>query len=273
MIGFGLGLYPIHYRDILDTLPKSVDWFEIISENYMVKGGTPLFYLEKIRSHYPIAMHGVSLSIGSAEPVDKTYLKNLRRLIARVEPMWVSDHISFSKIEDMYSHDLLPLPYTEECVDFLSERISQVQDYLGQRILLENISSYVSYDQSNMPEYEFIRAVVEKSDCYLLLDVNNIYVNAFNHQFSAEEYLSHIPFSRVKEFHMAGHKKTESVIIDTHGSKITQDVYNLYAQALHYAPHTPTLIERDNHTPPLAELLTEIAQMRKIYHENLHRNA
>src|SRR3990167_5505071 len=210
---FGLGLYPKHYQSILGELPKSIEWFEIISENYMVESGTPLLFLEKIRSHYPIAMHGVSLSIGAAQPLSMDYLRRLKSLMNFVDPLWVSDHFCFSHIGGVHTHELLPLPYTEECIDFLVERIKTVQDYLGRQILLENISSYVNYKHSTIPESEFIGVVAEKADCFLLLDINNIYVNAFNHQFSAQQYLSHIPFARVKEFHMAGHKKTQDVII------------------------------------------------------------
>ena len=261
---FGLGLYAKHIEEILHTLPTSVGWFEIISENYMSLNDIALSTLNKIRSHYPIAMHGVSLSIGGAEPLNQTYLRNLKTLINIVEPLWVSDHFCFSHLDNAYTHELLPLPYTEECIDFLVGRIGYVQDYLGRPILLENISSYIDYKHSTISEWEFIRAVAEKADCYLLLDINNIYVNSCNHQFSAKQFLDAIPFSRVKEFHMAGHHKTKHAIIDTHGENISPAVFELYRTALQYNSDIPVLIERDNNTPSLSQLLTELDQLKSI---------
>lgn len=270
---FGLGLYSKHIEEILLTLPKSIGWFEIISENYMGSNNSALSYLDKIRSHYPVAMHGVSLSIGGAEPLDPVYLRNLKRLINHVQPISVSDHFCFSHIDGIYTHELLPLPYTEECIDFLVQRIRYVQDYLGQQILLENVSSYIQYDHSTIPEWEFICAVADKSDCFLLLDINNVYVNGFNHQFSPKEFLACMSFERVKEFHMAGHKKTQQMIIDTHGESISDEVFNLYRTALQYFHNPMVLLERDNNTPSLQELLAELNQLEEIYNDSIRKAA
>lgn len=269
---FGLGLYSKHTEEILKTLPKSVGWFEIISENYMGSNNGALYYLDKLRSHYPIAMHGVSLSIGGAEPLNSIYLRDLKQLIDHVQPIWVSDHFCFSHIDDIYTHELLPLPYTEECIDFLVERIRYVQDYLGQQILLENVSSYIQYDHSTIPEWEFICAVANKADCFLLLDINNIYVNGFNHQFSPKKFLASMSFERVKEFHVAGHKKTQEMIIDTHGASISPEVFDLYRATLQYTQDPIVLLERDNNTPSLHELLDELHHLEKIYNDSIRKN-
>lgn len=265
---FGLGLYRQHYEEIISTLPKQVEWFEIISENFIAQGGTALHYLDKIRSHYPIAMHGTSLSIGSAEPLDKQYLKNLKALVDRIEPIWISDHFCFSNLKGIYSHDLLPISFTSFNVSYMVDRIMAVQDYLGRKILLENVSSYILFEENEMTEWEFISEVAKKADCDLLLDINNIFVNAHNHQFSAEEFLNNIPFDKVKEFHIAGHHKTADVIIDTHGEPISTEVYDLYAKTLLYAKNVPIIIERDNNTPAWPVLLDELEKVKKMANTN-----
>lgn len=262
-LGYGLGLRKEHYETVLNERPD-VDWFEIISENYMVDGGKPLDYLTRIREHYPMVMHGVSMSIGSTAPLDCDYLKKLKDLIARVEPVWFSDHLCWTGVDGFNLHDLMPLPYTEEAVQHVSDRVSQVQDYMGRQMLLENVSSYVSYSDSQMTEWEFLTAVAERADCLILLDINNIYVSAYNHNFDAHSYLQAIPRERVYQFHLAGHTHENNLIIDTHDHPIADPVFELYAKALEHFGRVSTMIERDDHIPPLNELLAELSQVRRI---------
>ncbi|WP_163833506.1 MNIO family bufferin maturase [Spartinivicinus ruber] len=262
-LGFGLGLRTNHFQDIIDFQPQ-VDWFEIISENFMVAGGKPKYYLHKIREQYPMVMHGVSLSIGSTDPLDFNYLKKLKVLINEVEPVWVSDHLCWTGVNHINSHDLLPLPYTQEAIDHVVTRIQQVQDFLGRQILLENVSSYLSYQDSEMSEWEFYQEVVARADCYMLLDINNIYVSARNHGFSANDYLYHIDPQRVRQFHLAGHTDYGDYVIDTHDHDICDPVWSLYQKALHRFGAVSTMIERDDHIPPLAELLAELTVAKKI---------
>lgn len=262
-LGYGLGLRKEHYETVLTERPN-VDWFEIISENYMVEGGKPLDYLSRIREHYPMVMHGVSMSIGSTEPLNFNYLKKLKALIERVEPAWFSDHLCWTGVNGVNLHDLMPLPYTEEAVQHVAERVSQVQDYLGRKMLLENVSSYVSYNDSQMSESEFLCAVAERADCLILLDINNIYVSAFNHNFDAYTYLKDIPGERVYQFHLAGHTQESNLIIDTHDHPIAAPVLELYASAVQRFGRVSTMIERDDNIPPLPELLIELEQVRHI---------
>lgn len=263
-LGFGLGLRPKHYNDVLNTRPREIDWFEIISEDYLVDGGNPLHYLFKIREHYPMVMHGVSLSIGSCDPLDYDYLKQLKSLAQRLEPAWISDHFCWTGINGNNLHDLMPLPYTEEALDYLVERIKEVQDYLGRQILLENPSSYVTYTDTTMSEQEFIRETAIRADCLLLLDVNNVYVSAFNHNFDPIEYLNTIPIDRVQQFHMAGHQNNGTHIIDTHDHPIIDDVWNLFAYAAKHFGRVSAMIERDDNIPPLPELIEELNTLKSI---------
>ena len=269
-LGYGLGLRKEHYETVLAERPN-VDWFEIISENYMVEGGKPLDYLSRIREHYPMVMHGVSMSIGSTEPLDFGYLKRLKALIQRVEPAWFSDHLCWTGVHGINLHDLMPLPYTEEAVQHLVDRVKQVQDYMGRQMLLENVSSYVSYSDSQMSEWEFLRAVSEHADCLILLDINNIYVSAFNHNFDPYTYLTAMPKERVYQFHLAGHTQENNLIIDTHDHPIADPVFELYAAAVQHFGRVSTMIERDDHIPPLPELLIELEQVRRIAEEH-YRN-
>ena len=262
-LGYGLGLRKEHYEAMLTERPD-VDWLEIISENYMVEGGKPLDYLTRIREHYPMVMHGVSMSIGSTEPLDFNYLKKLKALIERVEPAWFSDHLCWTGVDGINLHDLMPLPYTEEAVQHVAERVSQVQDYMGRRMLLENVSSYVSYSDSQMSEWEFLSAVAERADCLILLDINNIYVSAFNHKFDANLYLNAVPAERVYQIHLAGHAHENDLIIDTHDHPIADPVFELYATAVQRFGRVSTMVERDDNIPPLAELLAELDQVRHI---------
>jgi len=271
-LGYGLGLRKEHYETVLADRPD-VDWFEIISENYMVEGGKPLDYLTRIREHYPMVMHGVSMSIGSTEALNFDYLKKLKDLIKRVEPEWISDHLCWTGVNGLNLHDLMPLPYTEEAVQHVADRVSQVQDYLGQQILLENVSSYVSYSDSVMSEAEFYYEVTERADCLMLLDINNIYVSAYNHNFDPYSYLSAMPKERVYQFHLAGHTQEDNLIIDTHDHPIADPVFDLYAAAVEHFGRVSTMIERDDHIPPLPELLNELEQVKNIAENYFQNNA
>ena len=260
---FGLGLRHQHYQEIADQ-PGRVDWFEALSENYMVAGGKPLVWLDRIRRDYPMAMHGVSLSIGASDPLDLDYLAELKALAARVEPRVVSDHLCFTGHAGINLHDLLPLPYTEEALAHVAARVRRVQDVLGRRILLENVSSYVRYAESQLSEWDFLAALSERADCDILLDVNNIYVSAFNHEFDPRAYLAAIPPARVKQIHLAGHSHMGTHIIDTHDHPVIDDVWTLYAEALRRFGPVPTMIERDDDMPPYADLVAELDQARRI---------
>jgi hypothetical protein len=262
-LGFGLGLRVDHYSQILDTRPR-VDWLEILSENYLVPGGRPLHNLERFRERYPLVMHGVSLSIGSTDPLNRGYLKDLRALARRIEPAWISDHLCWTGVNGRNLHDLMPLPYTEAAIEHVAGRVRQVQDFLGRRLLLENVSSYVSYRASRISEWEFLRAVAERADCLILLDVNNIYVSSFNHGFDPRTYLAGIPVERVQQFHLAGHRHLGHAIIDTHDEPIVDPVWELYGEAVRRFGPVSTMIERDDHIPPLPELLAELEQARRI---------
>ncbi len=264
-LGFGLGLRKEHYDAILTDDP-AVDWFEILSENYMVDGGKPLYYLDRIRRDYPLVMHGVSLSIGSTDPLNMDYLRDLKVLADRVQPEWMSDHLCWTGVGGHNYHDLLPMPYTREIVRHVAERVSRVQDYLGRRILLENLSSYVSFDSSEMSEWEFVTEVAEAADCLLLLDVNNVYVSSVNHGFDPMDYIRGVPAGRVWQLHLAGHTTNASgkIMIDTHDMPIRDEVRELYANTCELLGPVSTMIERDDNIPPLGELLEELQSLRDI---------
>lgn len=261
--GFGLGLRPRHYEAILRTRPR-VDWFEALSENYMVPGGRPLHYLDRIRERYPVALHGVSLSIGSTDPLDRGYLAQLKALAARVQPAWISDHLCWTGVDGGNLHDLMPLPYTDEALRHVARRVRAVQDALGRRILLENVSSYVAYRSSAMSEWQFLAALAREADCDLLLDVNNIYVSAFNHGFDARAFLDGIPAARVRQIHLAGHDHCGDLIIDTHDAPVVGPVWDLYAEAVRRFGPVPTMIERDDRIPPLGTLVRELDHARLV---------
>ena len=262
-LGFGLGLRVDHYEAILAGHP-AVDWFEALTENYLVPGGKPLHYLMRIRERYPLAMHGVSLSIGSAAPLDREYLRQLKALAARVEPAWISDHLCWTGVAGSNTHDLLPLPYTEEALDHVAERVRTVQDVLGRRILLENVSSYVAFRDSRLTEWQFLAEIATRADCLILLDVNNIHVSAVNHEFDALEYLNAIPAARVQQIHLAGHENHGDYLIDTHDHPVSDPVWQLYAAAVRRCGAVSTMIERDDRIPPLAELCSELEQARAL---------
>jgi uncharacterized protein (UPF0276 family) len=262
-LGFGLGLRTVHYEDILATRPH-VDWFEALSENYMVPGGKPLYYLDRIRADYPVVLHGVSMSIGSSDPLDLEYLKELKALADRVEPVWMSDHLCWTGIATRNMHDLLPLPYTREAVSHVAGRISQVQEYLGRQILIENVSSYVNFEQSEMTEWEFLREIAERADCLLLFDVNNVYVSGFNHGFDPREYIDGLPRQRIQQIHLAGHTNCGTHIIDTHDAAIIDEVWKLYSYTIEAFGPISTMIERDDHIPELDVLVAELDQARAL---------
>ncbi len=262
-LGYGLGLRPEYYQTVLDERPE-VDWFEINSENFMVEGGKPLHYLDRIRDHYPLVMHGVSLSVGGTDPLDQAYLRALASLARRADPAWISDHLCWTGQGGHNLHDLMPLPYNEDVVRHVAARVRQVQDFLERRILLENVSSYVTYRHSQMTEWEFLTAVAEEADCLILLDINNIYVSAVNHGFAAEDYLYAVPPERVHQFHLAGHTDYGSYIIDTHDQPVVTPVWELYASALEHCGAVSTLIERDDNLPPFSELMGELGQARSL---------
>lgn len=267
-LGFGLGLRPDHYQDVLDCNPP-VDWFEVLSENYMVPGGKPLHFLDRIVERYPVVMHGVSLSVGSASPLNEGYLTDLKALADRAGALWVSDHLCWTGVGGFNMHDLLPLPYTEEALIHVAERVRRVQEHIERPFLLENVSTYLTYEHSVMSEWDFLRGVAEEADCGILLDVNNIYVSAFNHGFDPADYLAGIPPERVAQFHLAGHTNRGDCIIDTHDHPIVDPVWRLYEEALRRFGPVSTMIERDADIPPLAELLDELAVARTLAGEIL----
>ena len=263
LAGFGLGLRSPHYEAVLNE-PHDVDWFEVITENYLVPGGKPLHYLDRVRERFPLVMHGVSLSIGSTDPLDRGYLAQVRALAARIEPAWISDHLCWTGIDGRNVHDLLPLPYTEEALAMVVERIAQVQELLGRRILLENVSSYLKFQASDMSEWEFLREVAQRADCAILLDINNIYVSSVNHGFDALTYLEAMPRDRVRQFHLAGHSDCGGHLIDTHDHPIVEPVWDLYRAAVERFGDVPTMIERDDNIPPLGELVAELETARDV---------
>jgi uncharacterized protein (UPF0276 family) len=271
-IGFGLGLRVDHYEAILADHPP-VDWFEALTENYLVPGGKPLDYLMRIRERFPVVMHGVSMSIGSTQPLDRAYLAQVKALAARVEPQWVSDHLCWTGIAGRNMHDLLPLPYTEEALANVVERVRTVQDILGRRILLENVSSYVSYRDSQVTEWDFLREIAERADCLILLDVNNIYVSSVNHEFAPLDYLNAIPVDRVQQIHLAGHENHGDYLVDTHDHPVPDPVWELYSAALRRFGGVSTMIERDANIPPLEDLCAELDAARALAERTLARAA
>ncbi len=256
----GIGLRAPHYRDVLATRP-GVGWLEVHSENYFGDGGAPLHYLEQARAHYPVSLHGVGLSLGSADPLSPDHLGKLKRLIARIEPGLVSDHLSWSSIDGRYLNDLLPLPYTEEALDHIVARIVETQGFLGRQILVENPSSYLRYKHSTIPEWEFLSAVAERADCGILLDVNNVYVSACNHGFDPRVYLRAVPAERVREIHLAGHTvkhhEDGDILVDTHNTRVCDAVWTLYCETVARLGPRPTLIEWDSDLPALSILVEE----------------
>ena len=271
-LNIGIGLRTPHYSHILDQKPK-VSWFEAISENYMglAQGGPgrPIKILEEVRKNYPVVLHGVSLSIGSTDELDRKYLSRLKSLIERIEPEWVSDHICWNGVQKENLHDLLPLPYTNEALRHLSERIKYIQDFLGRRFVLENVSTYISFSHSEMTEWEFLSELCSLADCNLLLDVNNVYVTSINQGIDPSKYLDGIPVERVSQMHLAGHSQGQgplsNTLIDTHDAPVTDEVWELYKKAVERFGSVPTLIEWDDKIPDFPRLQEEAARAHKIW--------
>ena len=265
--GFGLGLRPQHYAALLQGDDAAVDWLEIVSENYMVDGGRPLAMLDRIAERWPLAMHGVALNIGGSDPLDHDYLRALAKLARRARPALISDHLCWTRHHGVQLHDLLPLPCNEESLRHVATRVRQVQDVRGRQLVLENVSSYLRFARNTMDEAAFLSALVAESGCGLLLDVNNVYVNAHNHGIDALAYLDALPVHAVKQIHLAGHSTDalgSGLLIDTHDAPVCDDVWALYAQARRRFGEVPTMIERDDHIPPLHELLAELDIARRI---------
>jgi uncharacterized protein (UPF0276 family) len=261
--GFGLGLRTAHYADFLSA-KQAVDWLEIVTDNFLVEGGKPLRLLETFRRDYPMVMHGVAMSIGAAAGVDLAYLKQVKALADRIEPLWVSDHLCWIGTDTHLLHDLYPLPYTDAVARHVIAQIRRCQDVLQRRLVLENVSSYLDFEQSTASEWQFLSHVAQEADCLLLVDVNNIFVSSVNHGFDPLTYLQALPAHRVQQIHLAGHSSAGGYLIDTHDHPVAPAVWTLYAQALQIFGHVPTMIERDAHIPALALLLEELAHARQL---------
>ena len=269
-LGHGIGLRTPHYKEIAEGASAS-DWFEVISENFMVKGGNARRVLFKVRERWPVVMHGVSLSLGSVDPLDERYLDDLAALAADVQPAWISDHLCFSSFGGHTGHDLWPLPFTEEALNHIVNRVARVQERLGRRILVENASSYLQYRHSTMSEWEFLAALAERADCGLLLDLNNVYVSARNHGFNPRDFLAGLPPKRIGQFHLAGHQDRGTHLLDTHDHPVCDDVWSLYRDALGRFGPVSTLIEWDDKIPPLAEVVEEARRAKAIEVEEARR--
>ncbi len=263
-LGFGLGLRTEHFSDLLEKHP-AVDWLEINSENFMVAGGKPRRYLEAFRSNYPIVMHGVSMNIGGSDPLDLGYLRALKQLASDVQPAWVSDHLCWTGSDGINSHDLLPLPYCDEAVAHVVSRVQQVQDFLGRELVLENLSSYVRFNASWMTEWEFLHEIATRSGCRLLLDINNVAVSARNHGYDGEQFLDGLPARHIWQIHLAGHSDYGTHAIDTHDHAVPDAVWALYQSAIQRFGPVSSMIERDDHIPPLPELVAELEMARRHF--------
>jgi uncharacterized protein (UPF0276 family) len=265
-LGVGLGLRTVHYGHILETSP-AVDWFEIISDNYLETAGRPLDYLDAVAARYPVAMHGVSLSIGSTDPIDRAYVEALRALRERTRALWVSDHLCWTGVAGKNTHDLLPLPYTEEALAHVTARVKEVQDILGAPLALENPSTYVEFGGAPMREWEFLARLVEDADAAILLDVNNVYVSAYNHGFDPSEYLNAIPFDRVVQMHVAGHTNHGTHIVDSHIGPVIEEVWRLFGEAYARSGGTSVLLEWDAEIPSFEETYAEAVRAKDFMGE------
>jgi uncharacterized protein (UPF0276 family) len=262
-LGHGIGLRTEHYAEVLATAP-AVDWFEVISENFMVPGGNPRRVLRAVRERWPVVLHGVSLSLGGTDPLDARYLDELAALAREIEPAIVSDHLCWGSHGGVWAHDLLPLPFTEEALAHVATRVLRVQDRLKRRILVENVSSYVAFTQSTMTEWEFLAALAERADCGLLLDVNNVFVSAHNHGFDARTFIESLPVGRVGQFHLAGHSRAGELLLDTHDHPVRDEVWDLYRGAVARFGAVPTLVEWDDKLPPLARVVEESRRAKAV---------
>ncbi len=267
--GCGIGLRPQHIDRILAEKP-AIPWLEILSDNYLLPGSVQQDYLLEVAAHYPLTFHGVGMSLGSTDPLNAVYFSRLQALIERVKPAWVSDHLCWTAVHGMHTHDLIPLPYTDATVRHVAARIREAQERLECTLVIENVSSYLQYRQSALSEWEFLSAVSDAADCGILLDVNNIYVSARNHGFDASEYLQGIPRARVRQMHLAGYDDRGTHLLDTHGCAVTAPVWDLYAKAVTRFGQIPTLIEWDNEVPALEVLLAEADKARHIQEQHSH---
>lgn len=270
-LGYGVGLRSVHYPYILEHWPE-VDWFELISENFLDTGGWPMHVLEQVAERYPVVMHGVSMNIGSTDPLNREYLTKLKALANRINARWVSDHLCWTGVLGYNSHDLLPLPLNEQTLQHVVERIRTVQDILERPLVLENPSSYLSYTSDSMPEWEYLSRMAEAADCGLLLDVNNVYVSAFNHEFDPQEYIRSVPHDRVVQMHLAGHTHCGTHIIDTHDGPVIDAVWDLYREAQTLCGGTATLLEWDEHIPPFEEMKAEVEKARTMMQDYSQSN-
>jgi uncharacterized protein (UPF0276 family) len=260
-LGVGVGLRTVHFGHILRDRP-AVDWFEVLSENFMQTGGRPMYVLDQVAERYPVALHGVSLSIGSTAPLDEDYLRQLKDLARRTRAHWISDHLCWTGVLGRNTHDLLPMPYTEDALRHVVARVRQVSDYLERPLVLENPSSYVEFADSTMPEWEFLARMAEEADCGLLLDVNNVYVSAFNHSYDPNVYVDALPADRVVQYHLAGHTNRGTHIIDTHSDHAVHPVWELYARSCRRTGNVATLYEWDENIPAFDVLLAEANKAR-----------
>ena len=263
-LGFGLGLRKPHHRDAMRGAVAGVDWFEVITENFLVDGGNPLRVLREVRAHHPVVLHGVSLSIGSTDPLDERYLAAVAALCAEVEPAQVSDHLCWTSVGGHNTHDLLPVPYTEAALAHVVARVAAVQDRLGRRILLENPSTYAHFRGAELTEPAFLAELARRADCGLLLDVNNVFVSCTNHGWDPGAYLAALPADRIGYLHLAGHSRSGALLIDTHDAPVCDAVWALYADATRRFPAAATCLERDDDIPPLAELVAELDRARAV---------
>jgi hypothetical protein len=262
-LGLGLGLRTVHYNYILENWPE-IDWFEILSENYMDTEGRPLYVLDQIAERYPIVMHGVSMSIGSTDPIDFEYLRKLKALASRVDAVWLGDHVCWTGVAGVNGHDLYPIPYTDESLALLVDRIRIVQDFLERPLILENASTYLTFADSTIPEEEFLYRMAQEADCGLLLDVNNVYVSCRNHDLDPRSYLEEIPYERVVQLHLAGHTDKGTHCIDTHDSAVIDPVWELYAEVERRTGGRATLLEWDDNIPPFTELHAELLKAQEF---------
>ena len=266
--GCGIGLRLDHFDEIDEQQPN-IPWFEILSDNYLIEGTKQRDYLYQFRENYPITFHGVGLSIGSTEPLNMDFLKSLKKLKNEVQPAWISDHLCWTSAHGVVTHDLIPLPYTESVVDHIVGRITQVQDFLGEQIVIENVSSYLQFKTTDMTEWDFINEVTRKSDCKLLLDINNIYVSSRNHQFNADQYLYAMPAERVAEMHLAGYEDRGTHLLDTHSRPVTDPVWELFTKAVKHLGDVPVLIEWDSDIPSLQRVIDEADKAKAIQQKTL----
>ena len=258
---FGLGLRKPHYEDVLSGNVQ-LDFAEVISENFMFPGGRPLADLLAVREKCPVALHGVSMSVGSASGLDRDYVQRLRALVDVIDPLFVSDHLCWTRVPGFSSHDLLPLPYTQEVLDIVSNHVQAAQEILGRQILLENPSAYLGFAESEMPEWDFLSKLCAQTGCGLLLDVNNVYVSARNLAFDPADYIAHFPMANVRQIHIAGHSQGQDVLVDTHDQPVCDAVWDLFETAMTRVGPVAVMIERDNNIPPIGELLDELAMAR-----------